>query len=94
MSPGCHLDFSQWDPEQRSQPSGFQKGSMAGFQPCPVKVKVTQSCSSLCDPMDYTVPGILQARILKWVAFPFSSGSSQSRDQTQVFCIADRFFTS
>ena len=37
-----------------------------------VKVKVTQSCWTLCDPMDYTVPGILQARILEWVAFPFS----------------------
>ena len=32
---------------------------------------------TLCDPMDYTVPGILQARILVWVAFPFSRGSSQ-----------------
>ena len=44
--------------------------------------------------MDYTVHGILQARILKWVAFPFSKGSSQPRDQTQVSCIAGRFFTS
>ena len=39
-----------------------------------VKMKVAQSCLSLCDPMDYTVPGILQARILEWVAFPFSRG--------------------
>ena len=38
--------------------------------------------------MNYTVHGILQARILEWVAFPFSRGSSQPRDQTQVFCIA------
>ena len=37
-----------------------------------VKVKVTQLCPTLCDPMDYTVHGILQARILEWVAFPFS----------------------
>ena len=44
------------------------------------KVKVTQSCPTLCDPMDYTVYGILQARILEWVAFPFSKGSPQSRD--------------
>ena len=44
--------------------------------------------------MDYTVHGILQARILEWVAFPFSSASSQPRDQTQVSCIAGRFFTS
>ena len=49
-----------------------------------VKVKVAQSCVTLCDPMDYTVHGILQARILGWVAFPFSRGSSQPRDQTQV----------
>ena len=42
-----------------------------------VKVKVTQSCPTLCDPMDYAVHGILQARILEWVAFPFSRGSSQ-----------------
>ena len=37
-----------------------------------VKVKVTESCPTLCDPMDYTVHGILQARILEWVALPFS----------------------
>ena len=42
-----------------------------------VKVKATQSCPTLCHPMDYTVNGILQARILEWVAFPFSKGSSQ-----------------
>ena len=40
------------------------------------------------DPMDYTIHGILQARILGWVAFPFSRGSSQPRDQTQVSHIA------
>ena len=39
-------------------------------------VKVAQSCPTLCNPMDYTVHGILQARILDWVAYPFSSGSS------------------
>ena len=38
------------------------------------KVKVTQSCLTLCDPMYYTIHGILQARILEWVAFPFSRG--------------------
>ena len=41
-----------------------------------VKVKLTQLCPTLCDPMDYTVHGILQARILKWVAFPFFGASS------------------
>ena len=96
-----------------------------------MKVKVTQSCLTLCDPMDYTLHGILQKteegslsllqrisptqgsnpglphcrrvlyqlshkgspRILEWVAYPFSSGSSQPRNLTGVSCIADRFFT-
>ena len=47
-------------------------------------MKVTQSCLALCDTMDYKVHGILQTKILEWVAFPFSWGSSQPRDQTQV----------
>ena len=59
-----------------------------------VKVKVTQSCPNLCNPMDCIVHGILQARILEWVAFPFSRGSSQPRDRTQVSHSAGRFFTS
>ena len=58
-----------------------------------VKGKVAQSCPTLCDPMDYIVQGILQARILEWVTFPFSRGSSQPIDPTQVSYIADRFFT-
>ena len=58
-----------------------------------VKVKVTQSCPTLCDPMDYTIHGILKARILEWVAFSFSRGSSQPVDQTQVSRIAGGFFT-
>ena len=58
-----------------------------------VNVKVTQWCLSLCDPMDYTVHGILQARIVERLAFPFSRGSTQSRDRTQVSSIAGRFFT-
>ena len=52
------------------------------------KVKVFQLCPALCDLVDYTVPGILQARILECVAFPFSKGSSQPRDQIQVSHIA------
>ena len=57
------------------------------------EVKVAQSYPTLCDPMDYTVHGILQARILEWVAVPFSRGSSQPRDRTQVSLIAGGFFT-
>ena len=57
------------------------------------EVKVTQSGLTLCDPMDYIVHEILQARILEWVAFPFFRGSSQCRDRTQVSHVAGRFFT-
>ena len=65
-----------------------------GVQAGKWKMKVAQSCLTFCDPMDYTVHGILQARILKWVAFHFSRGSSQPRDQMQVSHIAAGFFTS
>ena len=63
-----------------------------------VKVLVPQSCPTLCDPMDCSLPGssvqgISQARILEWVAISFSRGSSWSRDQTWVSCIAGRVFT-
>ena len=57
-------------------------------------MKVAQSCPTLCDPMDCIVHGILEARILEWVAFPFSRGSSQTRDQTKVSRTAGEFFTS
>ena len=62
------------------------------------KVKVAQSCLTLCDPMDCSPPGssihgILQARRLEWVAVPFSRGSSQPRHETQVLHTAGRFFT-
>ena len=57
-------------------------------------MKFAQSCPTLCDPMDCAVHRILQARILEWVAFPFSRGSSQSRVWTQVSCIAGGFLTS
>ena len=57
------------------------------------KVKVTQSCPTLWDPTDNTVHGILQARILELLVFPFSRGSSKPRDQTQVSHIAGGFFT-
>ena len=61
-----------------------------------VKVLVTQLCLTLCDPLDCSWPdssvhGILQARILEWVAIPFSKESSQPRDRTWVSCIAGTF---
>ena len=53
---------------------------------------------SLCNPMECSPPGssvhgILQARILEWVAMPSFRGSSRPRDQTQVSCVAGKFFT-
>ena len=59
-----------------------------------MNVKVAQSCPTFCGPMDYRVHRILQARILEWVAFPFSRGSSQARDRNQISPIAGGFFTS
>ena len=50
---------------------------------CSIYERESQSYAALCDPIDYTVRGILQARILEWVAFPFSRGSSQPKDWTQ-----------
>ena len=54
-------------------------------------MKVTLSCPTFCDPMVYRVHGILQARILEWVANPFSRGSSQPRDRTKVSRITGGF---
>ena len=64
----------------------------------PAEVLVTESCSILCNPMDCRPPGssvhgILQAGILEWITIPFSRESSQPRNQVQVSCLADRFFT-
>ena len=61
-------------------------------------VRESRSCPTLQEPMDYSLagssaPGILQARILEWIAMPFSRRSSQPRDQTWVSCIAGGFFT-
>ena len=60
--------------------------------------EVAQLCPTLCDPMDYSLPGssvhgIFQAIVLEWIAISFSSKSSRPRDQTQVSHIVDRHFT-
>ena len=52
-----------------------------------------KSSLTLWEPIDYMVHGILRARILEWVTFPFSKGSSQPMDGTQVSHITVRFFT-
>ena len=65
---------------------------------CGCYVQLLQSCPTLCSPMDSSLPGsnvhgILQARMLEWVAVPSSRGSSWLRDWIHISCIADRFFT-
>ena len=76
--------------------------SLTSVEPIPLLWKseneVTQSCPTLWDPMDSSLPGssihrIFQARVVEWAAISFSRGSSQSRDRTWVSCIADRHFT-
>ena len=62
-----------------------------------IESKVTQSCPTLCEPVDCgppgsSIPGILQERLLEWVAISFSRGFSQPRDRTQVSRIAGRHF--
>ena len=61
-------------------------------------VLVAQSCLTLCDPTNCSLPGfsvhgILQAKILEWIAIPFSRGTSQPRDRTLVSCLAGKFIT-
>ena len=85
-----------------SSPSSvlFQKHWGAAVSMSWSDMKVAQSYLTLCNPMHYRVHGILQARILEWIAIPFSRASSQSRspssqprDRTQVSRIAGGFFT-
>ena len=76
----------------------FFKNSLLKHTFMQVKILVTQSCLTFWDPMDSSPPsssvrGILQARILEWVAISFSRGSSQLMDQTQLSCIAGELFT-
>ena len=91
LLPGKHSHFGFLNPRHQL----FNHSCM---EPKKVKVLVTQSCLTLCDPMDGSSPDssvhrTLQARILKWVTIPFSRGSSQPKDRTQVSHIAGRFFT-
>ena len=71
---------------------------VASYPLTPVKVSVAQLCPTVwdpmdCSPLDSSVHGILQARILEWVTISFSGGSSWPRDWTWVSCIGGRFFT-
>ena len=79
---------------QESHSTGFMVPSRVGC----VFFSVAQSCPTLCGPMDCSLPGssvhgILKAKLLESVSFPFSRGSSQPRNQTGVSCIAGGSFT-
>ena len=83
---GPHGLYSPWN----------SPGQNSGVGAAAAVTKSFQSCPTLCDPIDGSpprspIPGILQARTPEWVAFPFSRGSSQPRDRTQVSCTAGRF---
>ena len=92
LFPSMSLPSSQ----NTEEPGGscYTETSSSSEVPLRLLVKVTQLCPTLCHPLDYTVLGILQAKILEWVAIPFSREPAQSRDRTQVSCIAGRFLTS
>ena len=82
LGPGAHKILFVLSKSLFPQSYVSSGGSMVGLMVTYSKseVKVTQLCPTLCDAMDYTVHGILQARTLEWVAFYFSRGSSQPRD--------------
>ena len=84
----AQLLATPWTAAHQAPPSmGFSRHEGRSGVPSP-SPKVAQSCPTLCNSMDYTAHGILQARILEWVAFPFSRGYFQPRARTQVSCIA------
>ena len=76
----------------------YKRRTCLNTYPLKSESEVTQSCSTLPDLMDCSLPGfsvhwIFQARVLEWIAISFSRGSSWPRDRTQVSCIAGRRFT-
>ena len=74
LTQGLNLDL----PHCRQTLLSKSPGSITSKKNC--KVKVAQSYPTLCNLLDYPIHGILQARILEWIAFPISRGSSQTRD--------------
>ena len=93
------LSYSRRSSGLRDQPASLASPTLAGrfFTIAAAAAKLLQSCLTLCDPMDCSLPGssvhgILQARVLEWVAVPSSKGSSR-RDGTQVSCTTGGFLT-
>ena len=77
---------------------GVTRGHKESYICVCIHAQLLRFCLTLCNPMDYStlgssIHGILQGRILDWVAISYSKGSSQPRDQTRVSCIVGRFFT-
>ena len=92
------VGFHLWDCTESDTTKAKQQQQLTTANVFDSEVKAAQSCPTLCDPMDCSLPGpsvheILQTRILEWVAIPFSRGSSQPRDRIQVSHITGRFFT-
>ena len=98
LKSSCHIDWEvfhfplQVDCYRGNSQQGWEKESEAK------QSEVTQSCPTFCDPMDGSLPGssvhgILQARILEWVAISFSRGFYRPRNWIQVSCIAGKHFT-
>ena len=99
LSGSSHTKWNQWDLIWSLCHNYRLKEALSLLFLKKVKVLVIQSCPTLCDPMECSPPGssvhgILQRRILEWVAILFSRGSSLLRDGTQVFHIPDRSLTS
>ena len=85
-------------PKGRKNSTFFRERIQFSLKPGKCVSAFAQSCPTLCDPVDCSLPGfsfhgILQAKILERIAISFSRGSSRPRDRTQVFCIAGRRFT-
>ena len=98
----CHLSICYFDIRAEGDWTEGDWEVTKSVPACPpsicLKTEVIHLCPTLCDPMDCGLPGssvhgIFQARVLQWVAISFSRGSSQPRDQTQVYHIAGRWFT-
>ena len=93
----CPLPGDLSNPGIKPRSPTLQVDSVPSEPSC-MHARSLQSCPTLCDPMDCSLPdssvhGILQARIAEWVASSFSRGTSQARNRTRVSCTAGRFFT-
>ena len=98
---GCPTEPQNWFPFSPFFPlataTALEMGALHPSYASESESEVAQSCLTLCNPVDYNLPGssvhgILQARVLEWVAISFSRGSSPPRDQTQVSHLGGRRF--